>query len=130
MSARLWLSALTRYPWSVSAWRHNSLWGAFAAQSGKAGARHCAVSGIGGGRSGNPLAEMPARPVKIMSQWTHSICYSCYDIKNPGRTPVAIREEFRDEKPETCCFCGAKHGSGIYMRHDGSELKCKGKCEN
>jgi hypothetical protein len=63
-----------------------------------------------------------------MSKWRHSICNGCWTSRNPDREPVRIREEFRDEQPETCCFCGRPHGSGIYLRADpiSPELKCGG----
>lgn len=61
-----------------------------------------------------------------MSKWNHSICDKCWIARNPGREAVKIREEFRDEKPETCCFCGRPHGSGIFVRHDPAELRCQG----
>jgi len=62
----------------------------------------------------------------VSSPWTHSICVKCWNERNPDRQPVVVREEFRDETAETCCFCGALHGSGIYMRFDPKVLLCKG----
>jgi hypothetical protein len=64
-----------------------------------------------------------------MSKWNHSMCQRCWDEKNPDREAVKIREEYRDETPETCCFCGRLHGSGIYVRHDPDSLSCKGQHE-
>ncbi len=61
-----------------------------------------------------------------MNRWNHSICHRCWNEKHPGREAVVLREEFRDEKPECCCFCGAAHGSGIYVRKNPDTLRCKG----
>jgi hypothetical protein len=60
------------------------------------------------------------------NRWRHSICQACWNERNPGREPVAVREEFRDEKPEACCFCGRMHGSGIYVREDPGGVRCGG----
>jgi hypothetical protein len=51
------------------------------------------------------------------------MCFSCWNAKHPDREPVVVREEFRDE---TCCWCGALHGSGIYVREDPDTLRCSG----
>lgn len=61
-----------------------------------------------------------------MSRWNHSICEKCWNTRNPEREPVKLREEFRDEKAEPCCYCGVMHCSGIYLRDDPSVLRCKG----
>lgn len=55
-----------------------------------------------------------------MSDWTHSICNTCWDERNPGRQAFRLREP--DE--EVCCFCGMPHASGIYMRYDPAKLSC------
>ena len=57
-----------------------------------------------------------------MSKWTHSICVTCWNKKNPSRPPVRVAGGERDE----CCFCGDSHCSGIYIREDGDNLLCKG----
>lgn len=60
------------------------------------------------------------------SKWNHSICGACWNKKNPGRPAVAIREEFRDEKPVKCCYCGKGHGSGIFVREAPENVACRG----
>jgi hypothetical protein len=62
----------------------------------------------------------------MSSQWRHSLCMGCWDERNPGCVAHALREEFRDEKPEKCCGCGRMHGSGIYLREDPALMQCKG----
>jgi hypothetical protein len=62
----------------------------------------------------------------MSSPWTHSICETCWRLRHPDNQPVRIREEYRDESPERCCFCARKHGSGIYVRNDPKELLCNG----
>ncbi len=44
--------------------------------------------------------------------------------------PVGLRDEHR--LLESCCFCGSKHESGIYIRHDPKDpaLKCGGEHED
>lgn len=60
-----------------------------------------------------------------MGRWVHSTCTTCWNAQNPDR--VAVR--LHDAKPETCCFCGSTHQSGIYVRHDPTSptLKCGGR---
>jgi hypothetical protein len=62
----------------------------------------------------------------VSNRWRHSICEACWNEKNPGREPVVVREEFRDEQAEMCCFCGRGHNSGIYVREDPAGLHCAG----
>ena len=57
-----------------------------------------------------------------MSRWTHSICDSCWNIKEPIREPVHIMHG----EIEICCFCGKETRSGIYVRYNPEELSCKG----
>ena len=59
----------------------------------------------------------------MSSKWTHSICSVCWITRNPGRRPATVQNAMR----ENCCFCGAAHGSGIYIREDPQELHCKGE---
>ncbi len=54
--------------------------------------------------------------------WTHSICWDCWRAKEGQRQPV--RNTSRHW--EMCCFCGATHDSGIYVREDQRLLKCAG----
>lgn len=60
-----------------------------------------------------------------MSNWTHSICKTCWEKKtaaegNPDRIPVTVRND--SDKP--CCFCAEPTMAGIYVRHDPAQLKC------
>jgi hypothetical protein len=57
-----------------------------------------------------------------MSRWTHSICSDCWQLKNPDREPTRIVDATMD----ACCYCGADHTSGIYLRDDPSALLCFG----
>ena len=71
--------------------------------------------------------EKPMKETKhTPGPWNHSICETCWNARNPEREAIKLREEFRDERPDTCCFCGKLHGSGIYIRHEPAELLCKG----
>ena len=65
----------------------------------------------------------------MSGRWNHSICEKCWNEKNPDREPIRIREEFRDEKPEACCFCSSPHNSGIYVRQDPNLTACRGQHE-
>ena len=58
-----------------------------------------------------------------MSRWQHSICDTCWQRREPDREPIRLR----DAKPETCCFCGAEHESGIYVRENWAFLLCRGE---
>lgn len=63
----------------------------------------------------------------MSASWLHSICEACWNSKNPGRTPYRVREEYRDEKPLTCCFCGkSSENSGIYVRQNPITTPCLG----
>lgn len=44
--------------------------------------------------------------------------------------PTGLRDEHL--LLESCCFCGNKHESGIYIRHDPKDptLKCGGEHED
>lgn len=46
--------------------------------------------------------------------WTQPLCSGCWDGLQPGRTPAVLTEP----EPETCCVCGQRTNSGIYMRID------------
>lgn len=61
-----------------------------------------------------------------MSKWNHLMCEACWNTRNPHRTPIKVREEYRDESATPCCFCGKPTQSGIYVRHDPQELLCHG----
>lgn len=55
-----------------------------------------------------------------MSEWTHNICETCWNERNPDRLAYKVRQA----PALVCCFCGAKHASGIYVRHDPKKLAC------
>lgn len=57
-----------------------------------------------------------------MSSWTHSICDACWQLREPDREPVRVR----DNGPRECCYCGQIHRSGIYVRGDPSGQPCWG----
>lgn len=65
-----------------------------------------------------------------MSKWTHSCCDNCFNKKFPNVEAARLKEEFRDEKPDKCCFCGNGHGSGIFLRANPESTLCKGTCEH
>jgi len=58
-----------------------------------------------------------------MPDWTHSICKDCWNKRNPDRPYIG--DDAGDL--ETCCFCGKRHQSGLYVRHNPEELQCKGE---
>jgi hypothetical protein len=59
----------------------------------------------------------------VSNNWTHPICFECYDEKHPGAVYHYI-----DPPPEqNCCFCGAKHQSGIFVHQNPVTVPCVGK---
>lgn len=50
--------------------------------------------------------------------WTHSICYDCWEVREPGRKPVQLNSRDREQ----CCVCGVIHWSGIYIRQNPQTL--------
>lgn len=56
-----------------------------------------------------------------MSEWNHSICVVCWNTRNPDRQTMM----HADGPYEVCCFCGKYHASGIYVRMDPAEMKCR-----
>lgn len=59
-----------------------------------------------------------------MSLWTHALCDTCYEQREPGREPTRLTEPF--VQVETCCFCGDETTSGIYYRLDPNKAPCHG----
>lgn len=59
-----------------------------------------------------------------MSKWTHSICWACWELKNPSR--IAHRIIPAVARTEQCCFCGTIHRTGIYVRQEPSKPYCGG----
>lgn len=55
--------------------------------------------------------------------WTHTICSKCWSLR-VGNEPVRTISA----DVETCCFCGAKHTSGIFVRENPESEKL-GFCE-
>lgn len=55
--------------------------------------------------------------------WTHNICRSCWNTRNPHKgEPVTVT----DKTVYKCCSCGKTHSSGIFIRENPQKLKCKG----
>lgn len=59
------------------------------------------------------------------NKFTHSICDTCWIAKDPHREPLRLKPEYAPT--EDCCFCGSTHKSGIYVRGNPDDLKCKGQ---
>lgn len=57
--------------------------------------------------------------------WTHSICLTCWENREPGREAVKVLAG----EDEVCCFCGRGTTEGIYVREDPKDLRCQGKHE-
>jgi hypothetical protein len=57
-------------------------------------------------------------------EWTHSICDPCWDLRDPYHEPFRMINNLRIS--ESCCFCGQKHISGIYVREHPDKTKCGG----
>lgn len=47
-----------------------------------------------------------------MMNWNQPICTFCWYAKNPGRTPVTIK----DDGLQRCSYCGGGTSAGIYVR--------------
>ena len=58
--------------------------------------------------------------------WTHAICGSCWNERNPDR-PANI--QFSAGEREPCCFCGYMTQSGIYVRGDPKVVHAKERDE-
>lgn len=52
--------------------------------------------------------------------WTQPICSADWYKRYPDREPHRIKPEYAEE--ETCCYCGEKTTSGIYVREDPSKV--------
>lgn len=57
-----------------------------------------------------------------MSRWTHAVCQHCWETRFGGDPHRVVVDTAR----ETCCFCGIETRSGIYVREDPSNLRCRG----
>lgn len=58
----------------------------------------------------------------MSSPWNHSVCNDCWDEMHPGRPACRLI----DPLEERCCFCGATHKSGIYVRKNPADMECNG----
>jgi hypothetical protein len=62
-----------------------------------------------------------------MSNFTHSLCESCYAALERGRVPSRVNSDLDEPRvKERCCHCGTLHVSGIYYRADPAKMKCQG----
>lgn len=52
----------------------------------------------------------------VTLSWNQPACDSCYGALYPGRRPARVADEHREWL--RCAFCGARTGSGIFVRHD------------
>jgi hypothetical protein len=51
--------------------------------------------------------------MSVTRQWrSHSICDACWGRREPERVAVRVV----DREYVKCCFCGATHQSGIFVR--------------
>jgi hypothetical protein len=63
-----------------------------------------------------------------MSQWTHALCETCWNIANPER-PYLIKSPLH-ALTEVCCRCGAETRDGIYVRGAPTDMPhCPGHQE-
>jgi hypothetical protein len=54
--------------------------------------------------------------------WTHAMCDSCWNEKNPDRlVPVRALVDGGAFGGDQCCYCG-KAASGIYVRQKATEV--------
>jgi hypothetical protein len=54
----------------------------------------------------------------------HTICNACWVKQYGDKVAIALKPHLRDE--ETCCYCGERHKSGIYIRDYDDQTLCKG----
>jgi hypothetical protein len=54
-----------------------------------------------------------------MAEWTHPICWVCWERRAPGKSPLRLR----NPPPEKCCICGEETKSGIFIREDPAKVK-------
>jgi hypothetical protein len=66
-----------------------------------------------------------------VNEWTHSCCDDCWYKHNPVFPTLADEwSPLHERGPEdTCCFCGVRHRTGIYVRENPEKAPCKGKHE-
>lgn len=57
----------------------------------------------------------------IISFGPHAMCEHCFTfLAGYGTPPLRLAQEHRTY--EECCRCGGQTMSGIYLRHDGTQL--------
>jgi hypothetical protein len=59
----------------------------------------------------------------VSNNWTHPICERCWEEKHPG----AVYHYVVNTPERTCCFCGAKSLSGIFVHQNPVTVPCVGK---
>lgn len=59
----------------------------------------------------------------MISKWRHTICTSCWKLRNGERDPVRMK----DPELEICCWCHKLHSSGIYVRNNPRDTPCYGE---
>lgn len=57
-----------------------------------------------------------------MDRWSHSVCIECWGKVAPDQEPHVLN----NDRERSCCLCGEKTTSGIYVRVDPSKTLCKG----
>jgi hypothetical protein len=57
-----------------------------------------------------------------MSKFNHLLCESCWNRQHPDRPAVTVSSS----GPDSCCSCGNKTASGIYVRAAPDSLACRG----
>lgn len=57
-----------------------------------------------------------------MSVWTHLLCQSCWEKREPGRTPIRVK----DDPGGRCCGCGVQTTVATYVREDPQLMRCRG----
>jgi len=60
-----------------------------------------------------------------VTAWTHLLCRACWTARYAGREPPIIRR-LEPFDAATCCACGVKTSSGIYVRAHPASLDCHG----
>jgi len=59
------------------------------------------------------------------SDWTHNICWACWNKQHPHQIPHHINKVL-DSIAFICCWCGIPTQSGILVREDPAVMhKCQ-----
>jgi len=59
---------------------------------------------------------------EVSEKWDHSICDDCWNTLRPKNKSNLMGWS----QPDWCCWCSKLHRSGIFMRNDPEELRCRG----